>query len=46
MRERSSLAETLSIVRRKYDNLYGFLLPLMMTVRQAPLEGHARRRIT
>ena len=35
--ERSSLAATISIIRRKYDNLYGFVLPLMMSVRQAPL---------
>lgn len=37
-RERSSLAAIISIVRKKYDNLYGFLMPLMMTVRQAPLQ--------
>lgn len=35
--ERSSLAESISIIRRKYDNLFGFVMPLMMTVRQAPL---------
>jgi UDPglucose--hexose-1-phosphate uridylyltransferase len=35
--ELASLAHMLSIVRRKYDNLYGFLLPLMMAVKQAPL---------
>jgi UDPglucose--hexose-1-phosphate uridylyltransferase len=35
--ERMSLANAISIVRRKYDNLYGFLMPLMMAVRQAPL---------
>jgi len=35
--ERASLAESISIVRRKYDALYGFVLPLMMSVRQAPL---------
>jgi UDPglucose--hexose-1-phosphate uridylyltransferase len=35
--ELQSLAEQLSIIRRKYDNLYGFLLPLMMAVKQAPL---------
>jgi UDPglucose--hexose-1-phosphate uridylyltransferase len=34
--EISSLAELLSIIRRKYDNLYGFLMPLMMAVKQAP----------
>lgn len=39
--ERSSLAEVLSTVRRKYDNLYGFLMPLMMTVRQAPIKDHS-----
>lgn len=36
--ERQSLAEILSIVRKKYDNLYGFLMPLMMAVKQAPLK--------
>ncbi len=36
--ERLSLAEIISIIRRKYDALYGFLLPLMMTVKQAPLK--------
>ena len=35
--ERTALASVVSVIRRKYDNLYGFLLPLMMTVRQAPL---------
>jgi UDPglucose--hexose-1-phosphate uridylyltransferase len=34
--ERDALAEILSTVRRKYDDLYGFLLPLMMAVKQAP----------
>ncbi|HEX4771500.1 MAG TPA: galactose-1-phosphate uridylyltransferase [Bryobacteraceae bacterium] len=34
--ERDALAAILSVVRRKYDNLYGFLLPLMMAVKQAP----------
>jgi UDPglucose--hexose-1-phosphate uridylyltransferase len=34
--EKSSLAEIISIIRRKYDNLYGFLMPLMMAVKQAP----------
>lgn len=37
--ERRDLAEILSIVRQKYDNLYGFLLPLMMAVREAPPRG-------
>jgi UDPglucose--hexose-1-phosphate uridylyltransferase len=36
--EKTALAELISIVRRKYDNLYGFLLPLMMAVKQAPLK--------
>ncbi|MBV9762153.1 MAG: galactose-1-phosphate uridylyltransferase [Acidobacteriaceae bacterium] len=35
--ERSSLAEIISIIRQKYDNLYGFVMPLMMTVKQGPL---------
>jgi UDPglucose--hexose-1-phosphate uridylyltransferase len=35
--ERASLAENISILRRKYDSLYGFVLPLMMAVKQAPL---------
>ncbi|MGH9585060.1 MAG: galactose-1-phosphate uridylyltransferase [Bryobacteraceae bacterium] len=35
--ERQSLAEMISIARRKYDNLYGFMMPLMMAVNQAPL---------
>lgn len=34
--ERGDLAAMLSIVRRKYDNLYGFPMPLMMLVRQGP----------
>jgi UDPglucose--hexose-1-phosphate uridylyltransferase len=29
----------ISIARRKYDNLYGFQLPLMMMVRQSPTHG-------
>jgi UDPglucose--hexose-1-phosphate uridylyltransferase len=39
-RELQHLAEMISIVRQKYDNLYGFPLPLMMLVRQAPSKGH------
>lgn len=35
--EKTSLAAILSIIRKKYDNLYGFLMPLMMAVKQAPL---------
>lgn len=38
--ERASLASLISIVRRKYDNLFGFMLPLMMAVKQAPLQAH------
>lgn len=38
-RELQHLAEMISIVRQKYDNLYGFPLPLMMLVRQAPSKG-------
>lgn len=34
--ERGNFAEMMSTIRRKYDNLYGFLLPLMMAVKQAP----------
>lgn len=30
------LAEMISLIRRKYDHLYGFQLPLMMLVKQAP----------
>ncbi len=36
--EKTSLAKNISVIRQKYDNLYGFLLPLMMTLRQAPLQ--------
>ncbi len=36
--EQSSLAKSISIIRKKYDNLYGFVMPLMMTVKQAPLQ--------
>jgi UDPglucose--hexose-1-phosphate uridylyltransferase len=35
--ELDSLAEIISVMRRKYDNLYGVLMPLMMAVKQAPL---------
>jgi UDPglucose--hexose-1-phosphate uridylyltransferase len=35
--EKASLASLLSITRRKYDHLYGFVMPLMMAVKQAPL---------
>jgi len=36
--EKSSLASNISVIRRKYDDLYGFMLPLMMVVKQAPLQ--------
>jgi len=36
--EKTSLAGIISVVRQKYDNLYGFLMPLMMAVKQAPLK--------
>jgi UDPglucose--hexose-1-phosphate uridylyltransferase len=35
--EGDALAEIISVIRQKYDNLYGFLMPLMMAVKQAPL---------
>lgn len=31
------LADLIGIIRKKYDNLYGFPLPLMMLVKQAPV---------
>ena len=37
--ERDDLAELLKIVRQKYDNLYGFPMPLMMLLRQRPAAG-------
>jgi UDPglucose--hexose-1-phosphate uridylyltransferase len=37
--ETRDLAAMLSIVRRKYDQLYGFPMPLMMLVRQQPAKG-------
>ncbi len=36
--EQADLAEALSVSRRKLDNLYEMLLPLMMAVKQAPLK--------
>jgi UDPglucose--hexose-1-phosphate uridylyltransferase len=36
--EKSDLASLLSAVRQKYDNLYGFQLPLMMLVKQSPIK--------
>jgi UDPglucose--hexose-1-phosphate uridylyltransferase len=37
--ESNGLASLLSIVRKKYDNLYGFPMALMMMVRQSPAKG-------
>lgn len=37
--EADDLAALISVVRRKYDNLWGFAIPLMMMVRQAPCRG-------
>jgi len=37
--ERDDLAQLLKTVRQKYDNLYGFPMPLMMLARQAPAKG-------
>ncbi|MCS6953118.1 MAG: galactose-1-phosphate uridylyltransferase [Bryobacterales bacterium] len=37
--EQQELAEIVSVVRRKYDNLYGFPIPLMMLLRQRPVRG-------
>lgn len=37
--ERTQLASILKIVRQKFDKLYGFPMPLMMLVRQAPAKG-------
>ena len=37
--EASGLASILSVVRRKYDNLFGFPMPLMMLLRQSPVKG-------
>jgi UDPglucose--hexose-1-phosphate uridylyltransferase len=36
--QQKRLAAILSLVRKKYDNLYGFQLPLMMLVKQAPVK--------
>ena len=37
--EQRALAEMLSLVRRKYDNFFGFPMPLMMLLRQSPATG-------
>src|SRR5579884_3240908 len=39
--EQQKLAAMISLVRRKYDNLYGFPMPLMMLVRQSPAKTPA-----
>ena len=38
-REKDDLAEIIKIARMKYDNLYGFPMPLMMLLRQSPSKG-------
>ncbi len=38
--ERMDLAGLLKTVRQKYDNLYGFPMPLMMLLRQSPTQGN------
>jgi UDPglucose--hexose-1-phosphate uridylyltransferase len=37
--EASDLASIISVVRRKYDCLFGFPMPLMMMLRQSPAKG-------
>jgi UDPglucose--hexose-1-phosphate uridylyltransferase len=37
--EANDLAEIIKIARMKYDNLYGFPMPLMMLLRQRPSKG-------
>jgi len=37
--EKNALAQLIKIVRMKYDNLFGFAMPLMMVVRQRPAKG-------
>jgi UDPglucose--hexose-1-phosphate uridylyltransferase len=37
--ERAELARMIKTVRMKYDNLWGFAIPLIMTVRQPPVSG-------
>jgi UDPglucose--hexose-1-phosphate uridylyltransferase len=39
VQEVGDLASLLRTVRQKYDNLYGFPMPLMMLVRQSPAKG-------
>ena len=37
--DRTELASVIKTVRMKYDNLWGFAIPLMMMVRQRPVRG-------
>jgi UDPglucose--hexose-1-phosphate uridylyltransferase len=37
--EKTQLASLIQIIRGKYDALYGFPMPLIMVVRQAPAQG-------
>jgi UDPglucose--hexose-1-phosphate uridylyltransferase len=37
--QRTELARMIKAVRLKYDNLWGFSIPLMMMVRQRPVQG-------
>jgi len=39
--EPQDLASLISVVRKKYDSLYGILLPLMMILHQGPAKGDA-----
>jgi UDPglucose--hexose-1-phosphate uridylyltransferase len=39
--ERGELARMIKAIRMKYDNLWGFSIPLMMMVRQRPVRGDA-----
>jgi len=39
--EKNDLAAIVKAVRLKYDNLWGFAIPLMMMVRQRPVRGHS-----
>jgi UDPglucose--hexose-1-phosphate uridylyltransferase len=38
---RTELAAMIKAVRMKYDNLWGFAIPLMMMVRQQPVRGES-----
>ena len=37
--EAGDLASMISVVRRKYDSLFGIPMPLMMMLRQTPAKG-------